>query len=731
MKIRRAGEGVLDWESPDYDEPVDTVDFEFSSGLSRRRFVQVLGAGLLITVALESDSAAQDTPPGRRGGGGRGGRGGGGPPPKVAARLHIGKDGIITVLTGKVECGQGSRAELTQAAAEELRVPVGRVKLIMADTGIVPNDGTTAGSRSTPSTVPAIRQGAAAARELLIAAACRAWNVQPAEVEAEDGKVVHAPSRREQTYAELAASEEAVKAFEQPPSEQVSITPVQQWKVMGVSTPRPNARDLVTGGHDFPSDVRRPGMLYGKVLRPPSYGAQLLSVDLGPVKALAGVSAVHDGGFAGVAAPNSLLAEDALDALAGAAKWDTKPHPSSATLFDHLRSRARGGMPKNPFAADLGGAAKSLRQQYNVAYVQHAPMEPRAAVAEWDNGKLTVWTATQNPFSVRGELARAFELPEDKVRVIIPDFGGGFGGKHSGECAVESARLAKGAGKPVSLRWTRKEEFTWAYFRPAAAIDVEATLDAEGNIATWFFVNVNSGGSAIETPYRCGKSKSEFVQSDAPLRHGSYRALASTANVFARECFMDELAEAAGKDPLAFRLNHLGEPRLRAVLEEAAKRFDFPKRLVEKKPNVGVGIACGTEKGSYVAACAEVEVDPSQGRFKVGRVCQAYECGKIINPKNLQAQVEGCIIQGLGPVLREEMRFEEGKVSNAAFSQYLVPRFEDVPALEVHLLDRPDLPSAGGSETPIIAVAPAVANAIWHATEKRVREMPMRIGKGA
>jgi isoquinoline 1-oxidoreductase len=443
------------------------------------------------------------------------------------------------------------------------------------------------------------------------------------------------------------------------------------------------------------------------------------------------VTVVRDGAFVAVAAPSTFLAEDALDAVASTAKWETKPHTPSATLYDHLRGRARGGMPKNPFADEVTRSAKALRQSYNVAYVQHVPMEPRAAVAEWDNGKLTVWTATQNPFSVRGELARAFALGEDKVRVIVPDFGGGFGGKHSGECAVEAARLAKGSGKPISLRWTREEEFTWAYFRPAAAIDAEATLDDEGNIASWFFVNVNSGQSALESPYRAGKSKTEYVQSEPPLRHGSYRALASTANTFARECFMDELAELAGKDPLAFRLAHLGEPRLRAVLEEAAKRFAWPARSAENTPNLGVGIACGTEKASYVAACAEVEVDPAKGTFKVLRVCQAYECGKIVNPKNLLSQVEGCILQGLGPALREEMRFEDGKIANASFSQYLVPRFDDVPKLEIHLLDRPDLPSVGAGETPIIAVAPAIANALWHATRQRVREMPIRLAKRA
>jgi isoquinoline 1-oxidoreductase len=355
-------------------------------------------------------------------------------------------------------------------------------------------------------------------------------------------------------------------------------------------------------------------------------------------------------------------------------------------------------------------------------------MEPRAAVAEWIDGKLTVWTATQNPFGVRGELMRAFRLGEDRVRVIVPDFGGGFGGKHSGECAVEAARLAKGAGKPVCLRWTRQEEFTWAYFRPAAVIEAEASLDASGKISSWYFININSGGSAVDTPYRVGKKECRFVGSEPPLRHGSYRALASTANVFARESFMDELADAAGVDPLEFRLRHLENDRLRAVLEAAAEKFNWKDRVKKKDPKLGVGLACGTEKGSYVAACAEVAVDGDE--LSVRHVCQAYECGKILNPENVLAQVQGAIIQGLGPALREEVRFEGGQVQSDSFSRYAVPRFSDVPQLEIHLMDRPDLPSVGAGETPIVAVAPAIGNAVFHATGVRVRQMPVRLPRG-
>jgi isoquinoline 1-oxidoreductase len=354
-------------------------------------------------------------------------------------------------------------------------------------------------------------------------------------------------------------------------------------------------------------------------------------------------------------------------------------------------------------------------------------MEPRTALAEWQDGKLTVWTGTQSPFGYHGELARAFRLPNDSVRVVVPDFGCGFGGKHTGEAAVEAARLARAAGRPVLLRWTREEEFTWAYFRPAAVIDCAATLDARGAVTSWHFININSGGAAVDTPYRMGRSQCRYVSSDPPLRQGSYRTLAATANNFARECFMDELATAAKSDPLDFRLAHLDHPRLRAVLEEAARRFGWRERVKQRQPDVGVGLACGTEKGSYVAACVEITIDRPQNRIVVRRVCEVFECGAVLNPDNLVSQVQGCILMGLGPALREEMQFAEGKMRNASFAKYPVPRFSDVPELDIHLLNRPDLPAVGGGETPIIAIAPAIANAVFQATGTRVREMPIRL----
>jgi isoquinoline 1-oxidoreductase len=707
----------------EYDEQVDLVEYRFTDSEidpTRRDILRILGAGLLF--AMTSGPARAQEPRGRRQGGG----GGGQTATTIAARLHIGEGGAITVMTGKVECGQGARAELSQAAAEELHVPASAVRLIMADTSLVPDDGGTFGSRSTPSTVPAIRKGCAAAREVLAKTAARRWGVDAKGIEVRDGKAIDTASGRTFSYADLARDESASKELATAPAD-VEGTPIGSWKVLGTSLPRPNGRDIVAGVHQFPSDIARPGMLQGKVLRRPSYGVKLVAVDLAPAQAMDGVVAVRDDDFVGVAAPTRHLAEKALEAIAATARWDASAHPSSENLFDYLRDKARGGVPANPFADEIARAAKSLRQTYHVAYVQHAPMEPRAAVAEWDGDRVTVWTATQNPFAVRGEVARAFGLNVDRARVIIPDFGGGFGGKHSGECAVEAARIAKAAGKPVRLVWTRAEEFTWAQFRPAAVIDAEASLDAAGNLTSWYFVNVNSGANEIQTPYRAGKNRAQFVPSEPPLRHGSYRALATTANTFGRECFMDELAEAAGRDPLEFRLAHLEPGRLRDVLEESARHFDWATRSKRKEPGLGVGLACGVDKGSYVAACVEVAVDRDAGTISVKRVCQAYECGKILNPSNLLNQVKGAIVMGLGPALREEMKFESGKILNASFSRYRVPRFGDVPDLEIHLLDRPDLPSAGAGETPLIAVAPAIASALHAATGQRSRAMPLRL----
>jgi CO/xanthine dehydrogenase Mo-binding subunit len=685
--------------------------------LSRRHFLGVTGAGLLIVARHEGTQAQTQSPNN-----------------SIVSRLHIAKDGRITVMTSKVEVGQGSRTQLAQAAAEELRVPADQIDLVMADTALVPDDGGTAGSRTTPSTVPAVRKGAAAAREVLIKLAREHWGVEgPLKVEA--GKITDSSSGHTLSYADLVGLVDLPKSFDQAIPADVKLYPVDQWTVLGTSSQKAGARNIVTGSHRYPSDVVRPNMLYGKVLRAPSYGAVLTDVELSAAQKLPGVTVVRDGNFAGCAATTSFLAQKALDVLSSKAFWKTAPHPSSKELFTYLKQKAvtdessqrkPRARSKGSVEEGLAAAKQTVRASYEIAYIQHAPMEPRAAVAEWQEGQLTVWTGTQQPQRVRRDLADAFHLPEDRVRVIVPDTGGGFGGKHTGEVAVEAARLSKSAGRPVSLRWTRGEEFTWAYFRPAGLIEAEAGLAADGHLLAWDFTNFNSGASALESPYEVPHTHERFCYSEPPLREGSYRALAATANTFARESFMDELATAARADALEYRLTHLKNERLRAVLQAAAERFGWEGARKQRRPGIGVGLACGTEKGSYTAACVEVAIDRDRGAIKVQRIVEAFECGAIQNPANLRAQVEGCIIMTLGGALSEEIQFENGRLLNGRFSQYLVPRFKDVPPIETVLLNRRDLPSVGAGETPMIAVPPAVANAVFDACAVRVRSMPIR-----
>jgi CO/xanthine dehydrogenase Mo-binding subunit len=685
--------------------------------LSRRTFLQALGAGLLITVTQDRVSGQ--------------GRSRGGQSQTVVARLYLNTDGSITVLTGKVEEGQGARAELSQAAAEELGVSADQVRMIMADTDLVPDDGMTAGSRTTPRNVPAVRRGGAFARELLTRVAAQEWQVDAKTLSVQNGIITHAKTKKTMTYADLAQSKDVAEAFKQSIPGDVTVTPVHDWDVMGQSVPRPNLRDLVTGAHHYPSDVSLPHMLYGKVLRAPSYGATLESIDLAPARAMQDVAVLREGQFVGCAASSTYRATQALEAVARTAVWKTVDQVSSQDVFAHLKQHARtGGRSrgggKGSIDKGLADANKVLKETYEVAYVQHTPMEPRAATVQWKDGKLTAWAGVDYPQRIQGDLARTFELPRERVRVIVPDMGGGFGGKHTGEAAEEAARLARAAKRPVAVHWTRADEFTWAYFRPAAVIECQAGLDEEGSLLAWDFTNINAGGSAIDAPYDVPNVRTRSLGSDSPLRQGAYRCLAATANNFARESFVDELAQAAGADPLAFRLAHLNNPRIRTVLEAAARHFDWSARKQKVTRDLGVGLACGTEKDSVVAACVEVGIDRQTGRIKVQHVCEAFECGPVINPANLTSQVQGCISMGLGPALREQMHFANGRILNADFAGYEVPRFEDMPTIDVHLIENHSMSAVGGGETPIIAIAPAIGNAVFAATGIRLRAMPMQ-----
>ncbi|MBV8553329.1 MAG: xanthine dehydrogenase family protein molybdopterin-binding subunit [Acidobacteriaceae bacterium] len=681
---------------------------------SRRDFLKSLGGGMLVLVTLEQESLAQESGRSHR-------RPASNPPPQdVAAWLHIDQNGAVTAFTGKVEVGQNIRTSLPQAIADELHVQPGSIRLVMGDTALTPWDMGTFGSRTTPTMAPQLRAAAAAMREQLLTIAAKKWSVDRASLTLADGYVLQPASGRKAGYGEFASAADWTKVL----CANSEITPPSERQYSGRSLSKLNARELVSGRHQFTSDMKRPGMLYGRVLRPPSFGAQLLSADTTAAAAIPNVTVVHESDFIGVAAPNEFIADKSLDAIK--AQWREKSQIYAKDLFSYLKANPENGETgEHDTTAALPDthAAKNLQSTYAVAYIAHVPLEPRAAVAEWQGSRLTVWTGTQVPFGVRSELAEAFQLTEENVRVIVPDTGAAYGGKHTGECAIEAARLAKAAGRPVKLVWTRQEEFTWAYFRPAGVIEVRSGVANDGTLTSWDFHNYNSGSSGLESPYRCPSSRARFHPTKYPLRQGSYRGLAATANHFARESHIDELALAVGMDPLAFRLKNLQNDRVRAVLEAAAGRFGWDKS--KPTPTRGYGLSCGMEKGSYFACCAEISVTPNR-QIRVDRVVEAFECGAIVNPRQLENQVEGAIIMGLGGALFEAIDFANGRILNPRLGKYPVPRFSDLPAVEVVLLDRRDLPSAGAGETPIMGIAPAIANGLFQATGVRVRSMPIQ-----
>jgi isoquinoline 1-oxidoreductase len=684
----------------------------------RRDFFKLLGAGLLVACVLKDASAFQESGQGRRRGDAA--------PKEIAAWLHIGENGVVTVYTGKAEVGQNIRTSLTQAVAEELRYPVEKIEMVMGDTKLTPYDMGTFGSRTTPTMNLQLRRVANAAHDTLIEMAAKQWSCDPKELVAENGKITRKSASGNSSaqtieYAALVKGQQLTQML--PDAD--PLIPAADWTVAGTAVPKIDGRDFVTGKHRYPSDQKVEGMLCGRVLRPPSFGAKLVSV---APPSLAQITKdywfVHDGDFVGVAATSMESANRALAAIK--AEWKEQPQISNAELFDYLKKNSSAanddGQTKGSMEQGLAAADHKLSQTYFINYIAHCPLEPRAALAQWSGDELTVWTGTQRPFGVRDELMKAFSIPQERVRVLMPDTGAAYGGKHTGEAAVEAARLAKAAGRPVKLVWTREEEMTWAYFRPAGVMEVSAGVQRDGTISAWEHHNYNSGSAGLQTFYDIANQRVQFLEVDSPLRQGSYRALASTANHFARESFMDELAHEIGMDPLEFRMKNLKNDRLRAVFSAAAEKFGWGK--AKPAPGHGFGIGGGYEKLGNVATCVELHVDES-GEVKLDRIVTAFECGAIVNPDGLKNQVEGANVMGIGGALFEAIQFSDGRILNPKFSKYRLPRFSDVPPIETVLLDRKDLPSAGAGECPIVGLAPAIGNAIFHATGKRLRTMPM------
>jgi nicotinate dehydrogenase subunit B len=653
------------------------------------------------------------------------------------AWVHVGADGAVTAFTGKVEGGQGTRTALAMLVAEELAVPVAAVTISMGDTGTSPFDWGTFGSRSMPYATPPLRAAAAGARRLLIEEAAARFGLPPGQLTPADGVIAGPDGAPSASYGELVTGPCRVERV----AADTAVTPPERWRVAGQRSVGEHlagagAANVVTGAKVFPADLRLPGMRHGCVLRPPSHRATLASADTSAAAAQPGVTVVSDGDFSGVVAGDAQAASQALaliDAEWTPAEWDEPEPVTPASLQAWLRAHpddppGLGGRVAHDQgdvdAALLAGPVR-LTAQYSAAYIAHAPLEPRSALARWgDDGRLTVWTGTSTPFRARDEVAAALGVAQDAVQVVVPDYGGGFGGKHGGKVAIEAARLARAAGAPVHVQWTRQDEFQSSYLRPAAVIDIAAAAGPDGQLTAWDFTDILCGAAGLAVPYRVASQRLRYQPAVSPLPRGSYRALAATANNFARESHMDELAAATGSDPVEFRLRHLDDDRLAAVLRAAADAIGWGG---EPAAGTGLGIALGVEKGARVATAASISLS-NNGSLRVRRLVTAVDCGAVVHPDGLVNQVEGAVMMGLGGALFEAIDFAGGRMLNASLTGYRVPRLADLPDVEVVLIDRPDQPSAGGGETPIIAVAPAIGNAIFRACGVRLRAMPLAPG---
>jgi nicotinate dehydrogenase subunit B len=679
--------------------------------LSRRDFLKISGSGIFVffkigtfdAIALQQISS--------------------GYPTDFNAYLKIGDDGRVSLFCSKIEMGQGIITSMTQMLAEELDVTLDSIDIVMGDTMLCPWDSGTTGSRSTKYYGPPLRRAGAEAREILLQIASEQLNIAPERLVVKNGVVSDKMNAANKvTYAELVKGKQIDRH-----KSGVSIKPISEHTVSGIPTMRMDARPKVTGEAKFTCDIILPGMLYAKVLRPPSHDATLISVDVSKAMNITGAIVIQEDGLIAVLHEKPELAEIALASVS--AKWDVpEPKVDNQSIFDYLKKAApdgrvyveKGSLPDGHAAANL-----KVKSDFYNHYVAHAPIEPYAVLAHVEDEQVTVWASTQAPFRVRGTVAETLEIPEEKVHVITPFVGGGFGGKKTGQQISEVVKLSKITGHPVQLAWTRREEFFYDTFRPAAMVQLESGLNAKGHITFWecdiLFTGSRSSEPIYNIPHFLVNTRS--TGNVHPFGTGAWRGPGSNTNVFAMESHTDILAQAAGMDPLLFRMNNLTDERMIRVLTTAADKFGHN---FNKGPSgMGYGISCTNYLNTYVATIAHVSVNKSSGKVKVERVVCAQDMGEIINPQGAKLQIEGGITMGLSAALSEEIEFNGGNILTKNFDTYQITRFTDAPKIDVILVDNPDLPPQGCGEPAITTVGAALANAIFDAVGARVYILPM------
>lgn len=686
--------------------------------LDRRDVLRLLGGGIIVLFTADlSELLGQDARTR-------------GYPTDFNAYLRIAEDGRVTVYSGKIEMGQGIVTSLAQMAADELGVTLDSIDMVMGDTDLCPFDNGTYGSMSTRFFGPALRAAAAEAKAVLLALASEKLGTAAAGLSVEDGVAfVTTDPKTRVTFGQLAKGQKIVRKLDG----KAVTKSVSEFRVMGRPEKRRDARAKVTGKAQFAGDVRLPEMLTARVLRPPAHGATMKSVDTTAASRVPGVVVVNEGGLVAVLHADPETAERALRLIK--ADWDVPPPAfDDRSVFDHLLSAGGEGEERDR-KGDLAEGTKTSAALFEAKYVNgygaHASMETHTALARFEDGKMTVWVATQTPFPNQAAIAQALGLAKENVRVITPFVGGGFGRKSGGGLqAIEAARLAKVTGKPVQVCWSREEEFFLDAFRPAAVVKIRSGIDAEGKICLWDYQVWAAGSRSAEPFYDVPNHLIRTYGrwgSDTPKMHlfatGPWRAPGANINVFARESQIDTMAAKAKVDPLEFRLKNTSDKRMRGVLEAAAARFGWKKAAAPS--GRGVGVACGIDAGTYVALVAEVKVDAATGKVRVERIVCAQDMGIVINPDGAKMQMEGCIAMGLGYTLSEEVRFNGGRILTRNFDTYELPRFSGMPEIETILVKNDDLSPQGGGEPALVPVGAVVANAIFDATGVRLFEMPM------
>jgi len=685
----------------------------------RRDFIKALGGGILVIFSLDVSSlvGGQESP-------------GRGYPSDLNAYLRIDENGKVTVFSGKIEMGQGVMTSLAQMAADELEVPLSSVDMIMGDTDQCPYDMGTFGSMSTRFFGPPLRGAAAEAKSVLIDLGSERLRTPKEQLLAEDGFVCVAADKKIRiSYGQLARGQKITRKLEA----KIATKSPAEFRIMGRSEKRLDARAKVTGAAQYAGDIRLPDMLYARILRPPIHGAALKSLDTAEAEKMPGVIVVNQNGLVAALHQDPETATKALESMKP--QFDApKPDFDNATIFDHLMQHVPpvGESEKRGDPAEGQKlAAEVYETRYFDPYLAHASIETHTAVAKFEAGKMTVWAATQTPFPNQQQIARVLGMPAESVRIITPFVGGGFGGKSSGgNHAVEAARLAKITGKPVQVAYTRTEEFFYDAFRPAAIVKIKSGTDRAGKICLWDYSVYFAGSRGIEQYYdvphnicRVYGGWSGDPAKAHPFGTGPWRGPGANTNCFARESQIDIMAAKLRMDPLEFRLNNTSDKRMRSVLEAAANRFGYRKGA--GPTGRGVGMACGIDAGTYVAEIAEVQADKATGNIKVKRIVCAQEMGIVINPEGATMQMEGCITMGLGYALSEEVHFRGGEILDRNFDTYELPRFSWLPQIETVLVKNDELLPQGGGEPAIVCIGAAVANAMYDAIGVRCFQLPL------